>query len=107
MTTILSNMQQSIPERRSAAPLAKKRRWAMPRGVHGYLFLLPWLIGFFGLTLGPTLASLYLSFTNYDLLSAPDWVGAGELRPHRHGGPEILAVACKVTFIYVHACRCR
>ena len=29
----------------------------------GYMFLLPWLIGFFALTLGPTLASLYLSFT--------------------------------------------
>jgi multiple sugar transport system permease protein len=39
------------------------------------MFLLPWLIGFFGLTLGPTLASLYLSFTNFDLLSAPRWIG--------------------------------
>lgn len=45
------------------------------RNIHAYLFLLPWLIGFFGLTLGPALASLYLSFTNYDLLQSPDWVG--------------------------------
>jgi multiple sugar transport system permease protein len=41
----------------------------------GYAFLLPWLIGFFTLTLGPMVASLYLSFTNYDLLTAPKWVG--------------------------------
>ena len=41
----------------------------------GYLFLTPWLIGFFGLTLGPTLASLYLSFTDYDLLTPPRWAG--------------------------------
>jgi multiple sugar transport system permease protein len=40
-----------------------------------YLFLAPWLVGFFGLTLGPTLASLYLSFTKFDLLTAPEWIG--------------------------------
>jgi len=43
--------------------------------VAGYVFLLPWLVGFFGLTLGPVLASLWLSFTDYDLLSAPRWIG--------------------------------
>jgi len=41
----------------------------------GYAFLLPWLVGFFGLTLGPALASLYLSFTSYDLIGAPNWIG--------------------------------
>jgi multiple sugar transport system permease protein len=41
----------------------------------GYLFLLPWFIGLFALTLGPMLGSLYLSFTRYDLLSAPQWIG--------------------------------
>jgi multiple sugar transport system permease protein len=30
-----------------------------------YLFLLPWLLGFFIFTLGPMLFSLYYSFTNY------------------------------------------
>lgn len=32
-----------------------------------YLFILPWLFGFFVLTLGPMLFSLYYSFTNYGL----------------------------------------
>jgi len=41
----------------------------------GYLFLLPWLVGFLGLTIGPMLTSLYLSFTDFDLLTSPDWVG--------------------------------
>ena len=41
----------------------------------GYLFLLPWLIGLIAFTLGPTLASLYLSFTKFDLLSPPRWAG--------------------------------
>jgi multiple sugar transport system permease protein len=41
----------------------------------GYLFLLPWFLGLFTLTIGPMLGSLYLSFTRYDLLSAPQWIG--------------------------------
>lgn len=42
----------------------------------GYGFLLPWLIGLFGLYLGPIVASFYLSFTNYDLFNSPKWIGA-------------------------------
>ncbi|MBP1960954.1 carbohydrate ABC transporter permease [Paenibacillus aceris] len=40
-----------------------------------YLFLLPWLVGFFCLTLGPMLGSLYLSFTKFNLLNTPRWLG--------------------------------
>ena len=40
-----------------------------------YVFLAPWLVGFFVLTLGPMIASLYLSFTDYELFTAPKWVG--------------------------------
>lgn len=40
-----------------------------------YTFLLPWLIGFFCLTLGPMLGSLYLSLTKYNLLTQPQWIG--------------------------------
>ncbi|MBB3111609.1 multiple sugar transport system permease protein [Paenibacillus phyllosphaerae] len=40
-----------------------------------YTFLLPWLIGFFALTLGPMLGSLYLSLTKFNLLSPPSWIG--------------------------------
>ncbi len=40
-----------------------------------YLFLLPWLAGLFIFTLGPILASAYLSFTDYDLLTSPEWTG--------------------------------
>ena len=31
--------------------------------LYGYLFILPWIIGFLGLTLGPLLFSLVGSFT--------------------------------------------
>ena len=49
--------------------------WEPGRDRAGYLFLLPWLIGFFALTLGPVVASLYLSFTDFDLLRDPRWIG--------------------------------
>ncbi|MGE6741344.1 carbohydrate ABC transporter permease [Allorhizobium pseudoryzae] len=45
------------------------------RNAPGYIFLSPWLLGFFLLALGPILASLYLSFTKYDMVSDPRWVG--------------------------------
>jgi multiple sugar transport system permease protein len=45
------------------------------RNAPGYLFLLPWFLGFFLLALGPILASLYLSFTRYDMVNAPRFVG--------------------------------
>lgn len=46
----------------------------------GYLFISPWLIGFFALTLIPTAASFLLSFTDYDLLSPPTWTGLDNFR---------------------------
>ena len=51
----------------------------MPRhrrkALEGYLFISPWLIGFVVFTFGPMLASLYLSFTSYAVVSAPSFVG--------------------------------
>jgi multiple sugar transport system permease protein len=41
----------------------------------GYLFLSPWLIGFFVFTFLPIVASFVLAFTDYDIFSAPKWVG--------------------------------
>jgi len=41
----------------------------------GYTFLLPWLVGFFLLAIGPILASLYLSFTKYNVINPPAWIG--------------------------------
>lgn len=39
------------------------------------VFMSPWIIGFVVFTIGPMLASLYLAFTRYDLINAPEWVG--------------------------------
>ncbi len=55
------------------APRKSKRSGADARA--GYTFLLPWLLGFIVLTIGPMVSSLYLSFTNYNLFDPPKWIG--------------------------------
>nr|WP_106816343.1 sugar ABC transporter permease [Microbacterium timonense] len=39
------------------------------------LFLAPFILGAVVLTLGPIIGSLYLSFTDYNLLQDPNWIG--------------------------------
>jgi multiple sugar transport system permease protein len=64
-----------------------------------YLFLAPWFIGFFGLTAGPMLASLYLSFTDFSLLAPPEWVGA-ENYAYMFEWDYRFWAALRVTFFY-------
>jgi multiple sugar transport system permease protein len=44
------------------------------------LFLSPWIVGFVVFYLYPMLASLYFSFTHYDIVSTPKWVGLSNYR---------------------------
>ncbi len=41
------------------------------------LFISPWLVGLAAFTLYPLAASLYYSFTDFDVLSEPVWIGMG------------------------------
>lgn len=41
----------------------------------GVLFALPWLLGLLIFVIGPILASFYLSFTRYDIVRPPEWIG--------------------------------
>jgi len=43
--------------------------------ITGYLFALPFIFGFLTLTVGPMLFSLYASFSEYNITSAPEWIG--------------------------------
>jgi multiple sugar transport system permease protein len=40
-----------------------------------YAFITPWTLGFLIFTVGPMLASLFFSFTSYDIVRAPQWIG--------------------------------
>lgn len=61
-------------------PLLRRRRGVSSAAISrdnlaGYLFLTPWLLGFVLIVGGPIVVSLYLSFTDYNLLGSPSWVG--------------------------------
>src|SRR5579862_7576677 len=49
------------------------RQWMTQR--NGLLFILPWVIGFASLALYPIASSLYYSFTNFNGVGTPQWVG--------------------------------
>ena len=75
-------MIDTLPERLPQQVYGKvqsifKRRSAISRreNLVGYLFMSPWLIGFFVFTFLPIVASFVLAFTDYDIFSAPKWVG--------------------------------
>ncbi|MCD0444955.1 sugar ABC transporter permease [Glycomyces sp. A-F 0318] len=76
---------------------ARRRRDRSTRA--GYAFLSPWLIGFFGLTAGPMIASLYLSFTDYNLFTPPVFTGLENYQ--RLLTDSNFLQAAKVTALYV------
>jgi multiple sugar transport system permease protein len=61
---------------RRKGPMSKEEKKANGRdNKAAYIFLLPWLVGLVAITVGPMLMSLYLSFTDYNLLQPPEWSG--------------------------------
>ena len=100
----------TTPEEGRKRPLAMTRKSSSERPgqragrrretVTGYTFLLPWLLGFFGLTLLPMAYSLYLSFTRYNIFQPPRWVGFDNYIRLYTNDPQFIQSA-KITLIYV------
>jgi multiple sugar transport system permease protein len=60
----------------SLNPTAKKINTQAQRDLlKGILFISPWLIGFLVFMLIPFVLSFYYSFTDYDIVSKPHWIG--------------------------------
>ena len=95
----LSTIRAGRRRPRTPEDKAAQRRENNRDNKAAYLFLLPWFVGLIVITIGPMLASLYLSFTRYSLLQPPEWIGVqnyldmlGDTRLHQ---------SLKVTLIYV------
>lgn len=54
---------------------SRKRRFSVSREQQGFFYILPWLLGFLLLQLYPFIMSLYYSFCDYSILSAPVFNG--------------------------------
>ena len=67
--------------------------------LEAYLFLLPWILGFLFFTLGPIIASGYLSMTDYAILKPPKFVGLANFQ-RMLAGDDLFWQALKVTAIY-------
>jgi multiple sugar transport system permease protein len=84
------------PKRQTALRLALSRYNAP---FVGFLFISPWLLGFLLLQLWPILQSLYLSFTEYNLLDPARWIGWKNFSQIAHD--RLFFNSLKVTFTYV------
>lgn len=71
----MQDTSQPMKPRRTGRS-ARARREA----IQGYLWIAPWFVGFVLFILGPMLASLFLSFTQYSLTGAPAWTGLANYR---------------------------
>ena len=61
-------------------PAAKRLRWRPDQQWEAYLFLLPSLTGFLVFVALPVVISLLLSFSEWNLLRPPEWVGLTNYR---------------------------
>jgi len=66
----------------------------------GYLGILPWLIGFVAFTAGPLLVSFFLSFTQWDIVRPPQWVGLANYT-RMFTDDQLFRTSLGVTFAYV------
>ena len=78
----------------------KKNRIESQDNAVAYLLMAPWLLGFVGMWLIPAIISIYYSFTNFNLLNTPQFIGfSNYIRVFTQD--ETFVQAIKVTFVYV------
>jgi len=75
-----------------------ERRWVKRETLAGYAFVSPWIIGMVVFYIGPMVASLIYSFTNYPIIGSPSWTGISNYRT-LVTDPEFTA-ALRVTLVY-------
>lgn len=77
-------------------PMRRREEWA------GWAFAAPWIVGFLLFTAGPMLASAVFAFTQYDVLTPPQWVGWAHFDRALTQDPKVWQ-AVKVTSLYAGA----
>jgi multiple sugar transport system permease protein len=64
--------------------IGARRRWRggplWREAVDGWIFILPWFIGFLCFTAGPMVASALISLLNWEIITTPTWVGFANFR---------------------------
>jgi multiple sugar transport system permease protein len=91
-------------EHMQAAAVAGVRKRKMTQSerreaIEGYVAITPWLLGLLIFTLGPIVASFYFSFTDYEVVKPPIFVGLANYQ--RLAGDRLFWQSLKVTGTYV------
>lgn len=76
-------MQLDATQSQAAKSQAKRRFWqrlSFEETFFGWLFILPAVLGVLLFQLGPVVASFGLSFTEYEIITPPEWVGFANYR---------------------------
>lgn len=60
--------------------MAGRANYRVRQNLVGYLFISPWLVGFLTFAAWPFVRSIYLSFTRYNIVSDPKWVGGANYK---------------------------
>ena len=94
-------MKENIQADVTIRPISKRSR-ILKENLTGYAFISPFIIGFLAFTFIPILASLYLSFTNYNLFASPTWIGMDNYIKMFTADPRYWQ-SLKVTLLYVFA----
>ena len=84
-----------------AVATTRKRRMSKGetrRLLTGLMFISPWLLGFLLWTLYPLLSSAYYSFTRYDLIKPPIWIGLGNFKEIFTDDPRFWTVVYNTIF---------
>src|SRR5579884_2578572 len=67
------------PEERATVN-TRRRSFARREAIEGYVFIAPWLVGFFVFTAGPMVASLAISLTQWDIITPAKFIGVENFR---------------------------
>ncbi|KGA97630.1 ABC transporter permease [Alkalihalobacillus alcalophilus ATCC 27647 = CGMCC 1.3604] len=90
----------NLEQKEKAIKTMTKEKRNFRQNLVAYAFISPWLFGFIAIIVGPMIYSLYLSFTSYDLLSAPRWIGFDNYIRMFTNDPRFWTTL-KVTLIFV------
>ncbi|MGH2614699.1 MAG: carbohydrate ABC transporter permease [Thermomicrobiales bacterium] len=88
----------STADREIASTSRPRLSMAAREAIHCYIFMLPAILGILLFWLGPMVASFGLSFTTYDMLSAPRWIGLENYRDL--ADDQLFRHSLRVTAVY-------
>src|SRR5687767_10217386 len=91
----LPNVVGGKNRRRSVWSSRMRQREALD----GFVFIMPWLLGFLIFTLWPFIAGFYYSLSEFDVLTPPRWVGLGNYQEIFNDRKAWLAVGNTFWFV--------